>query len=83
MAKEKIYPKGFVCFAKNEKAPDFVKGTIIITLEDFKEWVNGDGKQYLTDYKGKKQLKLQLTEWEGRPSLSVDTFKPEKNEGDF
>ena len=36
MATEKIYPKGINTFAKSEKTPDFVLGTIVINLNTFK-----------------------------------------------
>ena len=38
---------------------------------------SGEGKQYLTDYKGAPQLKLSMTtSQDGRLSISVDTYKP-------
>ena len=82
---EKIYPKGIVGFAPNEKAPEFVLGTLAITLEDFKEWVNGEGKQYLADYKGKKQLKLNVlkSSKDNGVYFTVDTYKPKpKQDGE-
>lgn len=76
--KERVFPKGVFAFKPNEKAPSFVKGSVVITLEDLREFVNGDGKKYLTDYNGKKQLKLQITEnkSDGKYSVTVDTFVP-------
>lgn len=73
---DKIYPKGIVAFQKNDKAPDFVKGTIIITPDELVKWLRGDGKESLVDSKYGKQLKLQLTEYQGKLSLSVDNWKP-------
>lgn len=72
---EKIYPKGINTFAKHEKAPDFVLGTIVINLSNFKEWINGDGKEYLSDYKGSPQLKLQVLQGKERLNILVDTYK--------
>ena len=77
---EQIYPKGIVTFAKNEKQPDFVIGTMIINLNAFFDWAKNDGKQYQTPYKDDKQIKFQITTYEGKPSISVDTFKPKKKE---
>lgn len=73
---DKIFVPGFRTFAKREGAPDFVLGTLIITLEDFGTFVNGEGKQYLTDYEGKKQLKLNLTMGKNdNVVIAVDTYK--------
>jgi len=76
MAEKKTYPKGITAFAPNNGAPTFVKGSLIITPKDLTEWLNGLGKEFLVDSKYGKQLKLQITEWEGKLSLSVDTWKP-------
>lgn len=80
MANEKIYPKGINTFAKHEKAPDFVLGTIVINLSTFKEWINGEGKQYLSDYKGSPQIRLQVLQGKERLNIQVDTWKPTKKE---
>ena len=75
MAEPKIYPKGIVSFAKNEKAPDFVLGKVIINVDEFAKWIS-DNSELLTEHDGKKQLKLDLTmSKEGRPSFAVDTWK--------
>ena len=76
MSEKKVYPKGIVAFPKNDKAPDFVKGSIIITPDELVKWLRGDGKEHLTDSKYGKQIKLQLTEYQGKLSLSVDNWKP-------
>jgi hypothetical protein len=74
---EKIYVKGFIGFPKHEKAPEFVIGSLVININEFKEFVNGDGKQYLTDYKGNNQLKIQVTKGRnGGMVFCVDTYKP-------
>ena len=84
MANDKVFPKGIVTFAKNEKAPSFVLGSMVINLSDFKAWVNGDGRQYLTDYKGSPQLRLQVLQGkENRLSIQVDTYKPKPKEDDI
>lgn len=75
---DKIYVTGFRAFPKHEKAPDFVLGTLVISLDDFKAFVNGEAKQYLSEYKGKKQLKIQVTKGkEGGLVFAVDTWKAE------
>jgi len=73
--KEKIYPKGIITFPKNDKAPDFVKGTLIITPNDLVTWLK-ENPNLLTDYNGTKQLKCQILEGNKGLYLVVDTFVP-------
>jgi hypothetical protein len=75
MADQRL-PKGIRLFPKNEKAPDFVIASMVVTLEDLKEFFN-QNQDLLTEFNGKKQLKLQiLNSKEGKPYAAVDTFKP-------
>jgi len=79
MAETKLYPKGLTTFAKNEKAPDWVLGTLVVTPKTLLDWCNNDGKEWLTDYKGSAQIKLQVTKGkDGKLQIAVDTFKPTK-----
>lgn len=73
---EKIYPKGIMCFPKHDKAPEFVLGSCVITIADFKDFVN-QNQQLLTDYQGKKQLRLQILNGQKGIYFQVDTYKPE------
>ena len=66
-------------FKKNEKAPDFVKGEMVINIDQLKDWCYGEGEQYLTEYKGEKQLKCQMLDYEGKISISVNTYKRKEN----
>lgn len=77
---EKVFAKGVMAFAPHEKAPSFVKGSIVISMNDFIAWAK-ENTQHLTDYKGVKQLRLQITEWEGKFNIQVDTFKPSAPRG--
>ncbi len=72
-------PKGIITFNPHPNAPNFVLGTIAISLNQLKDWCETDGAQYLTDYKGEPQLKLQVTSLkEGRGiMIAVDTYKKE------
>jgi len=80
---EQIYPKGIVTFAKNPKQPDFVLGSAIITIDDFIEWTK-QNPNLLTEYNGKKQLRLQcLTKKAGGISFTVDTYKSEPKPEQF
>lgn len=78
MANERVFPKGVMCFKPHQSAPAFVKGSVVITLNDLIEWCKGDGAQYLTEYNHKKQIRLQITENknDGKYSIAVDTWKP-------
>lgn len=81
MANDKVLPEGIRMFAPHQNAPDFVKGSVVITLNDLVEF-GKKNPNYLTEYQGKKQLKLQLLESrDGKPYLAVDTYKPGQNTG--
>jgi len=74
---DKVFVNGIRSFKPNEKAPEFVLGTVIITPNELLAWLRGEGEEYLTDYKETKQLKLQVTKSrEGNLMFTVDTFKP-------
>lgn len=80
MAEQKIYPKGLRTFDKNANAPEFVLGTLIITPNELVAWLK-ENANYLTDYNGTKQLKLQILKGEKGVYFTVDTFVPKaKNE---
>ena len=74
---EQILPQGIRFFPKNDKAPDFVLGTLVVTLDDLTQFFQ-DRSDLLTEYNNKKQLKLQLLRSkEGKLYAAVDTFKPQ------
>ncbi|WP_288983291.1 hypothetical protein [uncultured Flavobacterium sp.] len=79
MAEPKIYPKGIVCFNKHEKQPDFVLGSIVITPNDFIAWLK-ENEGLMTDYKGRKQIKLQLLKNDKGIYTVVDTYKSAQNQ---
>ena len=80
MAETKIYPKGLRTFAKNEKAPAFVLGTLVITPNELIEWVN-QNSNLLTDYNGSKQLKCQILQGDKGIYFTVDTYKGTPSNG--
>lgn len=72
---EKTLAKGIIFFEKHQKAPDFVLGNIVLTIEDIRIMFN-ENQSAVTEYKGKHQLKLQLLKSkEGKPYAIVDTYK--------
>lgn len=79
MANEKIKPDGIIIFPKNPKAPEFVLGTAVIDIDKFNDWIDNHNG-YLSEYKGKSQLKLQiLKSREGNIYFQVDTYQKQDN----
>ena len=75
---ETIYPKGIRVFAPNNNAPDFVKGTVIITMNELFTFCK-ENENLLSEYNGNKQLKCQLLDGNNGLYMSVDTWKPEQS----
>jgi hypothetical protein len=73
---EKVYAEGIRTFKKGDKAPDFVLGAMVISIDDLKSWCDNN-QQYLSEYNGKRQLKLQLTKSKEGDLVvcQVDTYK--------
>jgi len=70
-------PEGIRYFEKHANAPDFVIDSLVITIDDLNAFVQNN-PDVLTEYNGKKQLKLQrLRSKQGKIYLSVDTFQPQ------
>lgn len=78
--KVKVYPKGVRIFEPHSNAPDFVKGEMIIGIEELIEFCKGEGKDYLTDYKGVSQIKLSLLQGDKGLYTVVNTWKPKEAE---
>ena len=67
-------PEGVRFFDKHQNAPDFVLASLILTLDDLYAFAKNN-PQFLVDYQGKKQLKLQvLRSKEGKIYSVVDTY---------
>lgn len=76
---DKIFPKGIRLFGA-ESAPDFVIGSMIISLNDFFAFCKAH-PELQTDYKGVKQLKLSLLKSkDGKPYAIVDNYSKESKE---
>ncbi len=76
MAQEQVLAKGLRFFNKHEKAPDFVIGTLIVTLDEVKKMFD-ENREHLSEYNGSDQLKLQiLKSKKGELYAAVDTYKP-------
>lgn len=74
-----IYPKGIRVFEPHPKAPSFIKGSIVITINDFVKFCK-ENQELLSEYNGEKQIKLQLQERKGGGlNIVVDTYKAKSN----
>lgn len=74
MSNQNIYPKGITFFAPRQGAPEWVKGTMIVTPNDFFKWLK-ENESLLTESQYGKQIKFQLTD----KGIKVDTWQPSKS----
>ncbi len=72
---ETVYAEGLRYFAPREGAPEFVKGSVIVSLKEFFDFVSAQ-KEHYSEYKGSKQLKLNFLNGKNGMYFTVDTFKP-------
>ena len=56
-----VKAKGLITFAPHQNAPAFVLGTIVISRNQLNDFFEGEGKEWVTDYKNEEQLKIQVT----------------------
>lgn len=67
---------GVRLFAKHPNAPEFVIADMVLTLDDLYAWAKSN-PDTLSDYQGKKQVKLQiLRSKDGAPYAKLNTYKP-------
>jgi hypothetical protein len=72
-----LYPQGLRFFNPRENAPEFVKGSVVVNLKEFFDFVASDeAKQHYSEYKGNKQLRLNMLSGDKGIYFTVDTFKP-------
>lgn len=77
MSKDKIYPKGIMTFGARDNAPEFVLGTMIVTIDDLKGFFE-EQKQHISQYNGKDQLKFNMLKGDKGVYLVLDTYKAER-----
>ena len=72
---EKIFPNGLIYKKAREGAPDFVKGTLSVKVDEFIE--------FLTKHKDERGwVNIDLLESrEGKPYCVLNSWKPETKEG--
>ncbi len=77
---EKNYINGLRGFAPRQNAPDFVLGSMIITVEDLAKWIKANEAE-ATEYNGKRQFKCNvLRAKNGGITFELDTWKPQPKE---
>lgn len=71
-----IFIDGVNVFAPNEKAPDFVKASMVINPTKLVKWVQ-DNDEHLKEGEYGLELRAQIKESKQKKLyVSVDTFKP-------
>lgn len=79
MATEKVYPKGIRTFKAGDKAPSFILGTIVIDVDEFQDWLRTTGREYVTQYQDKDQIKLTVLQSDKTGiNIQVDTYRKEQ-----
>lgn len=73
---DEILPEGLRFFNKKDSQPDFVIGSMVISLNELFAFAKAH-PELQTEYNGAKQLKLQiLKSQKGNLYAKVDTWKP-------
>ena len=72
-----IYAQGLRFFDARETAPDFVKGTVVVNLKQFFEFMGSkEIQEHYTKFEGNNQVKLNMLSGDKGIYFTVDTFKP-------
>lgn len=72
MTNEKSFPKGIRFYEPREGAPDFVRGSIQVNVDEFIEYLQGFKKE------GKLHLKILKSKKSGASYLDIDDYKMKK-----
>jgi len=73
---DEVLPEGLRFFNKKDNQPDFVIGSLVITMNDLFAFCKAH-PELVTEYQDKKQLKLQiLKSSKGNLYAKVDIWKP-------
>lgn len=80
MNNETIFADGVNVYTPNSNAPDFVKASLVIRVDDFKKWVESNDNRITTDKEGNRVLRMQIKESkQGKLYASVDNYQPDGN----
>ncbi len=75
---DEVLPEGLRFFNKKDSQPDFVIGSLVVTMNDLFSFCK-EHPELITEYQGKKQLKLQvLKSKNGNLYAKVDSWKPQQ-----
>ena len=74
-----IYVKGIRIFPKTDGAPDFVKGSGVITINELVKFC-AENPDYMSEYQGNMQLRFELLEGRNGLYFTVNTYKKKKEE---
>lgn len=77
MSEQIKYPEGIRVFKPHEKAPASVVASLVVTPEDLIAYCKSN-PELMTEYNGKKQLKLKLLTGNKGPYAVVDTYKKQR-----
>jgi hypothetical protein len=70
--------KGIRLFQPKPNQPEFVLASGVITLNELVTFAK-ENPQLLSEYNGEKQIRIQLLKSkDGKPYMTVDTWKPEQ-----
>ena len=76
MENKVVFIDGVNVFTPNEKAPDFVKASLVINPTKLIAWLK-ENDQHLTEGKEGLELRTQIKESkQGKLYTSVDTYEP-------
>ena len=64
-----------IWFNRKDNAPDFVFGSISISKEKFQTWLESQD----VDEKGYVKLSILKSKKDGKPYITLDTWKPKKS----
>ena len=77
MENQSIMPQGIKTFNRHEKAPETVLGSMIMSIDEFIQWIKSDDvKKHYSQYDGKNQLKFDIKTGKYGVFLTLNTYKP-------
>jgi len=76
---EAVFAQGITIFKPREGAPDYVKGSIIVSIEQFVDWCEKNAQYITTHATYGDQIKFEVKESQGGMLyLQVNTYKSNK-----
>ena len=75
--KEKFYVQGFRGFKKRDNAPEWIVGSLLISIDEFKDFLDTTKVQsVMSEYQGRKQLNINILRTrDGGISFEVNDYK--------